>query len=445
MSSNPIYDLEMKGITSSPFGGTSFCHPDGPSAEEGKEEDIVSVDATFYKPPSMMLFYSKTPFKFSGAGGDDGTLYTMPSGIDCLLSTYLLMKTPKLSIVKKYVGEYRMCFSSHLGYSVIEEGRFNCGTVSSRITPYSCVCYVQHNAGKSQLSLMRRSGMHPSLTEWTSKLRPFELTPYQPWWYGDRPWSSFQCHELDPGVCKVLHTYKFNLNIASHIRMQRFVDNNWVDITFEKKVVKGMPVDGKFPVPELHGFSSAITPGERTIRGRDESIYIDSVMSFGGDNQYDYEDTPSITIDTEKMLMKTMYISAINTTSLRQREYFNMTTTNPSDPNACSPILSVDVNYGTTAKKFSLSSGQLEGAARDKDFDSVPYHSGYLAYTNSCEASRPGLNVGVIPSEMKMSMKIMMRKKKKSYKTAKYALMIDCVVTMTCKVVDGVLTVTASK
>lgn len=437
----PASAIEEAGINASTYAGTSFYPTRAENITDKHSASILK--GTFISAPSLILWNSVSFGKFTSLPSTDGNVsYTVPRGVHYVRSSRLYMKTPELNIKPEFIGTYRMCYTDYLGYSICPEATILCGAgPNPRLTSYYCVAHLQRCSGLYQKSRAIRAGQHDSLTRWTSRLKSYELTPYQPWWYGERHISAFPYYRLSAIPDAFMHTYIFNLNIMSHIRMQKFDKYNclWEDIDPIEGVINGIPVTKCFPTPELHGNFSMVAQteldgGDGMDQNEAVPCHMDTILSFGDEKEYEYNASMVKEIETGDLLFKTMFISAQNVKSDKFGQHFDMTATSLCEDENATPIDTVSVKYGTTSKLF-------ERAVRLEDteeFDGSAMDRGYLAYSNSTDGTIPGVNVGVCSGVVKTSLTVKLETKTNRVDAGSFRIIVDAVATISGKIENGV-------
>lgn len=193
--------------------------------------------------------------------------YDMDSAakFDFLLLSALDFKTVPVKVKPEFQMNHRIAWTPDLGFNIVESAELVIdGDVHQTLTASSLkhafqFFYLSNSDSHNKRSTSDRSnGNDPALTNWSTSLPETEIISEQPWSYSRGSIIAFPLNKLYPGLYKTLkQNYRFRLEIAQLLRMQRLVENEfgdtWVDIPFDKSilVMDNYPVNGELPVPSL--------------------------------------------------------------------------------------------------------------------------------------------------------------------------------------------------
>lgn len=399
--------VELKSVLGVEYGRETYLPPVQVVPCEGSVNEDYDVDVYFAVQRMPQFWYNVNHSIFNLTPSGDMASYTPKGDNDFLLASYLYIKLPRIKVKDSHTGTYRICWCPYMGYGVANLGKIitKHNEEISVMDSYFMVFDLQFNCKNGmQKSLYERCGNKKSLVKWTGCLEADVLTPNQPWWYSRRPYSVFPLYKIDK-QSMIAHEYDFNLDILSHLRMQRWNGNKWESIRPDTDVLEGLPTDNKLSIPELHGIFANITQLEKMNVHKDANEYhVESVVISDAPNNAKHGTTANISLDTNKQVCKVVYWAAENTTAYDLNCRFNFTDNSDCIKNGKSSIVTNSILYGTTTKFKELPMIHFNGPINHYFNESVPIDEGYGFYAFTCNTSRPGNDVGVVPDDMKASL-----------------------------------------
>lgn len=387
--------------------------------EETEEE--THCFSLFTQDKTPRFWCSNTKIKYSMTSGDP-TKYILPSGCHYLSRSFLEFSLGGISVKEKYKDIYRIAFPHYCCFAIANSGDLTIG--SSICSADSIDMILDHSYCREQVYEKERdkdAGNDRELTSWTSNIEKRMLIVNIGWFYSHDINNSLPVYKIS----NLTHEYSFMDNLEKLLRMQKYEDGEWKNIHPNLDMLNGIPSGNILKTPSMYGDFSYNTSME--LSSIDNKDCIISAYIRCDQPEYTYGDKIVVSLDTSGYICIAIFVAAVNIEAESYNNYFNFT----DNVNDCykgkSPIKDIGILYNGDGKKAKVplcDFSHSRSSNTSGKFNSKPRIPGIWASSFTHNGSGIGRSQGIIPEDVKASLRITMRDIKPGEEKKMYRIVV---------------------
>jgi len=382
------------------------------------ENDSTDIISPYYKKYIKTMWRSGVVTKFASHNDGDEIIYPVNNSFHYLEYTYLAFKLPAIRIKTEWLGKVRIAWCHDPGnnirlISTFKEDDDEFQTIDNVWGDIYPQFYQKGGAGKREGHKLG-TGIINYLENWTEDyLPPYDIDVDQPWFYANDIASSYPIW-MKGSLTRASHRYTYRKKVVNLLRVDLLKNKKWV--SQKSNLSKYIDIIGpeNIGTPELWGRYGYVSDKELewyntcddtwiTIdeeeKVKQKVFYTRDIISCDIENPIKYKSLSNKTLKCSNPCLAFFWV-AENKDSTAIHNYSNYTTNTNDIYKGWDPIKKTTFQLGKSIVFNKMDSHHFSIAQPRKHFPSIPWMTGYHAYSNAEDSTDFNGDIGVVYDEL---------------------------------------------
>lgn len=386
------------------------------------ENDSTEIISPYYKKYIKTTWHSNVLTRFASHNDGDEIIYPLNNSFHYLEYTYLCFKLPAIRVKSECLGKVRIAWCHDPGNNIrltstFKEDDDEFQTIDNVWGDIYPQFYQTGGAGKREGHKLG-TGIIEYLEDWTEDyLPPYDIDVDQPWFYSNDIASSYPIW-MKGSLTRASHRYTYRKKVVNLLRLDLLKNNKWVPQ--KSNLSKYIDIIGheNIKTPELWGRYGYVSDKELewyntcddtwiTINEEEKikqkTMYTRDIISCDIENPMKYKSLSNKTFKCSNPCLAFFWV-AENKDATAIHNYSNYTTNTNDIYKGWDPIKKTTFTVGKSVVFNKMDSHHFSIAQPRKHFPSIPWMTGYHAYSNAEDSTDFNGDIGIVYDELSATM-----------------------------------------